>query len=114
LSINSKSPLQNSVQFVKGVGPKRAELLETIGVKSVGDLLYYFPRRYLDRSVITPIYQIKVNENTTVVGTVSAIQRIRGGRGKSRFIMTVSDETGSIQCIWFRGFHYIQKQVDYI
>jgi len=92
------------------VGPKRAELLETIGVKSVGDLLYYFPRRYLDRSVITPIYQIKVNENTTVVGTVSAIQRIRGGRGKSRFIMTVSDETGSIQCIWFRGFHYIQKQ----
>ena len=44
-----ENPLNQSVQYLKGVGPARAEALKAVGVKTVSDLLYYVPRRYLDR-----------------------------------------------------------------
>ncbi len=60
----------DSVQYVKGTGPVRAEALEEVGIRTVEDLLYYFPRRYLDRRNIMLISDLKIGEQATVLARV--------------------------------------------
>lgn len=98
----------SAVQYLSGVGPKRAEALATIGVKTVEDLLYYFPRRYLDRSTVMPISQVKVDQEVTVVGRV-VTKGVRKGRRRSYFELVVQDKTGIIKCRWFRGIRWIKN-----
>ena len=99
--------IDTPVQYVKGIGPKRAELLGRVGVETVEDLLYYLPRRYLDRSRIAKIRSLIVGEEVTVVGKILACG-VKRGRA-SRFVVTVGDDTGLLQCVWFRGLTYISK-----
>ena len=68
----TKPPLRpnDSVQYVKGIGPVRAEALEEVGIRTVEDLLYYFPRRYLDRRNIMLISDLKIGEQATVLARV--------------------------------------------
>ncbi|MFQ6674360.1 MAG: hypothetical protein ACE5GH_06205, partial [Fidelibacterota bacterium] len=61
-----ESRLDTPVQFVKGVGPKRAGALVDEGVETVRDLLYYFPRRHLDRTSVTPIRALEKDRVVTV------------------------------------------------
>ena len=70
---------ETEVQYVRGVGPARADALASVDVRTVHDLLYYFPRRYLDRSTISTISRLKVDQEATVVGRV-AVKGIRKGR----------------------------------
>ena len=58
--------LDSNVQYLKGVGPRRATALESVGIRSVYDLLNYLPRRYLDRSMIVPIGSLKANMEATI------------------------------------------------
>lgn len=99
------------VTYVKKVGPKRAEALEKIGVETFYDLVYHFPRRYLDRSTITPIAGLKFGETATVVGKILSQNLVRRGR-RSYFQILVSDDTGQFRCIWFNGIQYIRKVFD--
>ena len=99
--------LDTPVQFAKGIGPKRAELLRRVTVETVEDLLTYFPRRYLDRSRVTKIRHLRVGEEVTVVGKILSGEVKRGRR--KRFVLLVTDETGFIQCVWFHGISYISK-----
>jgi ATP-dependent DNA helicase RecG len=97
-----KKPSDIPVQFIKGVGPAKAKLLENLGILTVEDLLYLFPRRYEDRSKLTPIAQIKLGQWQTISGEVMA----RGGRQswwtkKHIFETAVGDESGRIFCVWF-------------
>jgi len=62
---------ETNIQYLKGVGPKRALLFNKLGIVSVRDLLYYPPRRYLDRSLIKNIRDIRVGDNVTLFGQVS-------------------------------------------
>ena len=106
-----------SVQFIKGIGPKKATALEKIGITTVYDLFLYVPRRYLDRSKVATIQQIRemrtpitsvtidVKQFVTVVGEVRSFRVVGGGR-KGRFVLVLADETGSMQCIWFGGVQY--------
>jgi ATP-dependent DNA helicase RecG len=116
-------PLTQSVQFLKGIGPRRAEALEKIGIKTVYDLLFHVPRRYLDRSMVVSISDLRklarglnpprsahapelnVSRDYTVVGEVRSFQVI-GYRSKARFVLVLGDETGSMQCVWFGGVKY--------
>jgi len=97
-----------AVQYVRGVGPARAEALKTVGVETLEDLLYYFPRRYLDRSTIVPINKLRVDQEATVVGRV-AVKGIKQGRRRKYFEMIVEDKTGTLTCRWFRGIGYIKN-----
>jgi ATP-dependent DNA helicase RecG len=110
--------LMEPVQFVKGIGPKKALALEQIGIRTVHDLLYYVPRRYLDRTTIMTIAGLKqttmsarsscdvdVRQDVTVVGEVRSFRVIGFGR-KARFVMVLADKTGSMQCVWFGGVQY--------
>lgn len=108
-SANTKKLTPDSlVQYLKGVGPKRAEALESFDVETVEDLLYFFPRRYLDRSTIVPINKLKVDQEATVVGKVMA-KGVRKGRRRSYFELVVEDKTGMLKCRWFRGVRWIKN-----
>ncbi|MFH1943941.1 MAG: ATP-dependent DNA helicase RecG [bacterium] len=93
--------LDTSVQYVKGIGPKRAELMKRVDVETIEDLLQYFPRRYLDRSRIAQIRSLRAGEEATIVGKVYSCEARRGRT--ERFIVIVGDGTGFIECVWFRG-----------
>ena len=64
------SPLDQPAQFLKGVGRKRAEQLERLGIHSARDLLYHIPRRYEDASTVAPIGSVQVGMDATVIGEV--------------------------------------------
>ena len=103
--------LRDEVRYLKGVGEKRADVLaDAAGVHTVRDLLHYYPRRYLDRSTVTPIQQLQENnEAVTVVGTVRSAS-IVPGRNKKRFELIIEDGSGGrMKAVWFRGIRWIRK-----
>ena len=98
---------ETSVQYVKGIGPKRADILGEQGVFTVKDLMHYYPRRYIDRSHVEQIQSLKPGQEVTVVGTVLATELRRGRR--SRFIVSIGDGSGLMQCVWFQGLSWVSR-----
>lgn len=101
------------LQYVKGVGPKRAEALNEYGIHSVHDLLFYFPRGYLDRSTIIPINELDrhiESENPVTVIAQVFRREVRYTRKKNKliFILTVKDETGFLTCVWFENARWFK------
>ncbi|MCJ7508363.1 MAG: ATP-dependent DNA helicase RecG [candidate division Zixibacteria bacterium] len=102
--------LDSPAQYLKGIGPKRAKVLASQEIRTVEDLLYYIPRKYLDRSTITPIGQLKVNSVATVVGRVIGYETKKGR--VARFQAVIEDKTGSLTLVWFRGINYITNMFE--
>lgn len=102
----------DELQFIKGIGPKRAEALIRNGIRSIIDLLYYLPFRYFDRTSvcrINSIHQFVTDEREiTVIGKIKNKTIIGSGRSK-RLIITLSDNSGSVDCVWFGGINFFQK-----
>ncbi|MCD6206328.1 MAG: ATP-dependent DNA helicase RecG [Candidatus Marinimicrobia bacterium] len=96
------------VTYVKGIGPRRAEALEKSGIHIFQDLLYHFPRRYLDRSTISPIASLKTGTEATIVGKVVSVSMVKTRR-RPYFQALISDDSGQMRCVWFNGAQYIQK-----
>jgi len=91
-----------SVQYAKGVGPKRAALLARLGVSTVEDALWYVPRRYEDRSSLLPIAQLVPGAGATVSGTVGRVRVNRIPRRRMTVLnVTIEDGTGALQCVYF-------------
>jgi ATP-dependent DNA helicase RecG len=88
------------IQFLKGVGPRRAEAFERIGVGTVEDLLYHAPHRYLDATTVTPIAQASVGTDVTVVGRVVSKAVVPTRRRLRIFRAVLRDDTGVIECAW--------------
>lgn len=102
--------IQTEVKFLPRIGPKRAEVLNEAGIFTLWDLLNYFPRRYLDRSHVSPIKNLKLHEAATVVGRVVNFALVKNRKGwGSRFRLILEDETGHIQLVWFQGAQYYEK-----
>ena len=97
----SRSRLLTSIQYVKGVGPKRALLFERLGVSTVKDLLYLAPRRYIDRGCIVPMNRVRVGALVTVAGTVLDVEFRTISRGRSLVKVLVGDGSGVVQAVWF-------------
>jgi ATP-dependent DNA helicase RecG len=103
--------LREDVRYLDGVGKKRAEVLASAaGVRTVRDLLRYYPRRYLDRQTVTPIRRLTEDgEAVTVVGEVQATGIIDGRKSK-RLEVRLKDGSGpSMTCVWFRGIWGLKK-----
>lgn len=94
------------IQSLKGVGPARSEALISIGITTVQDLLYFIPRRYIDRSTILTIQQLQVDMIATVIGRVTSVG-VRPGR-RSFLTLSLQDTTGNLTCTWFRGVHFLR------
>ncbi len=99
----AKTPnnLSSPVQFIKGVGPKKAELFAKLGVHTVEDLLYHFPTRYEDRSTIKTISQIEVGETAVVEASVQSVAAIPRRKGRRVFEVIFQDDTGILRASWF-------------
>jgi ATP-dependent DNA helicase RecG len=95
------------IEEVKGIGGKRGAVLKDVGIRTVRDLFYYLPRRYLDRSQILPINQLPVGQEVTLIGSVRQGQFIPGAR--PRFALVVEDDSDDVTCIWFQGGRYLQR-----
>jgi ATP-dependent DNA helicase RecG len=104
----STNPAEIDVKFLKGVGPKKAEALNEIGVTTIADLLQHFPRRYLDRSQLTPIAGVTIGSEVTVVGKVRTHGLLRAR--KKYYEVLITDGTGSLPLIWFGGIKYVENR----
>ncbi|MBN3037816.1 MAG: ATP-dependent DNA helicase RecG [Candidatus Omnitrophica bacterium] len=93
--------LKDSAQYVKGVGPQRFKILNRLGINTVGDLLYHFPRRYEDRRKFVPITKIEVGTYATVKGEILKTGLRRSKRGLSVFQIAIGDDSGIIEAVWF-------------
>jgi len=90
-----------SAQYIKGVGPDRVKLLRRLGIETIRDCLWYFPRRYEDRSNLRPISQLTLDEFQTIKAQVLTSSVFRTKRGITIFQLAVGDETGKLMCLWF-------------
>ena len=92
--------LDTSVQFLRGVGPRRAEAFARLGVRVAEDLLYHTPHRYLDATTVTPIGKASVGRDITVVGRVVS-KAIMPTRSRLRIFRAVlKDASGVVECAW--------------
>ena len=96
----SYSQLDRPVQFLKGVGPKRADAFVGLGVTTARELLYHIPRRYDDASTVEPIGRVEVGMDVSVVGRVRSKGVIPTRRGLRIFQAVLEDETGMITVAW--------------
>ncbi len=108
-----ESILTTDIKYLKGVGPKRAELFaEELGVFNISDLLRYYPYKYIDR---TKIYSIaEINSSQTHIQLRGRITSFRkeGAKYRQRLIATFSDTTGNIELVWFQGIKWAEKNYE--
>ena len=102
--------LTTPVQFLKGVGPARAETFAQLGVRTVGDLLEYFPRDWNFMPEPTKIGRIRPNETVAVIGVVESTD-YQSYRRQPLFEALVSDDTGVCRIVWFHG-GYLRDQLE--
>lgn len=103
--------LRAPVTAVPGVGPTQEERLHRLGIRTVRDLLFHFPREHHDYSKLHKIGQLEFGQVATVLGLIWEVENIRSGkRGLVRTCARISDETGAIRAIWFNQ-PYLLKQL---
>ena len=99
--------LDTSVSILSGVGSRRAEILVAHQIVYIRDLLYYFPRRHLDRTTVTPIRKLVRDESHSIIGQVETFGEKSTRRGKI-FQVIISDGTGLLILTWFNGVRYVK------
>lgn len=104
--------LNNTINYLKGVGPSRAELLrKELGINTMNDLLNFFPNRYIDRTQFYKINQLQQNSaEVQVIGKITSLRTVQQKRG-SRLVATFVDDTGTMELVWFRGVKWIKDAV---
>src|SRR5256884_3380912 len=102
--------LTSPVKFLKGVGPKRAEALQRLGVRTAGDLLYHVPHRYLDATTVTPLARAMVGQDVTCVGRVVSTGVLPTRRGLRVFRAVLKDDSGLLECAW-PGRPFLERQI---
>lgn len=103
--------LADLIQYVKGVGPKKKVELNRLGIKTVYDLLTYYPRTYEDQSVLTKIADLKAGCQATVAGVIVNVSDRQGGRrGMTIITALIGDGSGFLQITWFNQ-KYLKKQL---
>lgn len=105
---------KTSIEYLKGVGPQRAALLASeLGIRTFGDLLMHFPFRYEDRSEITPVAEVQSDAaHVQLKGQFSRVSESGIGR-KVRLTAHFSDDSGSIELVWFKGIKWIKPKLMY-
>src|SRR5690554_5893129 len=100
--------LQNPIDYLKGVGPNRADLLKKeLDIHTFQDLLNLFPNRYLDLTHYYKIAQLQpTNAEAQILGKVAHINTVTLGRG-SRLVATFRDDAGTMELVWFGGTKWL-------
>jgi len=107
--------LNSQIQYLKSIGPKKAEILASIGIETVNDLLYYFPSRYLDRTTILDstkalkFVATGYNNEITIIGKVVDSEEVNYGK-TSIYKVNFKDDKGFFECVWFKGIKYFRNR----
>ena len=103
------SILHTPIEFLKGVGPAKADLLKKeLGMYTWQDLIEHYPLRYVDRSQFYTISELHPElQNIQIKGKVVHVEEIGGGK-KSRLVARLRDDTGLVELVWFKGIKYIK------
>ena len=102
--------LSADITAIPGVGASVAARLHNLGIRTVRDLLFYFPREHRDYSKLVKIASIPFGEVTTTMGLIWEVKTAPTGSGRTRTIATITDESGKISVTWFNQ-PYLQKQL---
>lgn len=114
IAVNSaikRKNLETGVQFVKGIGPKLAGLLEKREIRSVEDLLYLLPLRYEDRRELTPIARLRPGQTAVFFGRVKSADTAITKGGRRVFEVVLGDDSGTITCKWFHANAVWMKRI---
>lgn len=101
--------IQENVQFLKGVGPKKASILKKLDIENIYDLITYYPRRYEDQQSTTPIAELNVGETVNIQGKIVALAEKNTRRGLKLLTIMLADNTGTIQLNFFNQA-YLKKK----
>ena len=103
--------LSQPAQFVRGVGPRRAEQLRKFGIAMVEDLLYHLPFRYEDRRRLSRVRDLRVGETASVVGEIAHLAERYVGRAQRRILEGVlRDDTGLLALTWYHQVAYFRSR----
>ncbi|HBS87632.1 MAG: ATP-dependent DNA helicase RecG [Bacteroidetes bacterium GWF2_38_335] len=111
--------LKDNIQFVSGVGPKKAELFQSeLGISTVEDLLWFFPFKYIDRTKFYKTREINTElSHIQVIGKIISFEE-SGQKFKKRLTAKFADETGSVELIWFQGLKWVKQtyktEIEYV
>lgn len=104
--------LQTSIAYLKGVGPARAELLITeLSIRTLQDLLNFFPNRYIDRTQFYKIHELEGNSSEVqLIGKITSLKTVEQKIG-SRLVASFSDGTDTMELVWFKGAKWIKSNL---
>ncbi len=104
--------LQTPIDYLKGVGPNRADLLKKeLGIHTFQDLIHLFPNRYIDRTKYYKINELQQsNADVQIFGKITHLKMVEQTKGK-RLVATFKDETGSMELVWFRGHKWVKESL---
>ena len=101
--------LNKDIQYVKGIGPKKASKLNKLGIFTINDLIYYFPRQYEDRNKLKKICQLEDKEKATIRAIISNIETSTPRKGLSITKLSVRDETGFAKLVFFNQDYIVKS-----
>lgn len=109
----SNSLLQTPIEYLKGVGPQRGELLrKELGIHRYEDLVNFYPNRYIDRTRYYKINELQKNDSEVqIIGKIIHIKTVEFGKTKKRLVATFVDETGEMELVWFQGHKWIRDSL---
>jgi len=104
--------LQTPVTYLKGVGPNRAEMLQSeLGITTYQDLINLFPNRYIDKTRYYKINELqRGNADVQLIGKIVHLKTVEQKKG-SRLVATFQDDTGEMELVWFRGQKWIRENI---
>lgn len=105
--------LSTPIEYLKGIGPERSKLIKNVlGISTVEDFLYFFPLRYLDKSKIYRVADLKEeNVEIQLKGRIYDLKEITYGRGQKRLSAKFRDETGALDLVWFQYSQWLKDQI---
>ncbi|WP_179377074.1 ATP-dependent DNA helicase RecG [Winogradskyella wichelsiae] len=104
--------LQTPIDYLKGVGPNRADLLRSeLGIQTYQDLINLFPNRYIDRTRYYKINELQRNNaEVQIIGKITGFKEVAQKRGK-RLVADFRDDTGTMELVWFRSQKWIRENL---
>jgi len=105
--------LETPIEYLKGVGPNRGVLLrKELGIHKYGDLLNFYPNRYIDRTRYYKINELQNNiAEVQIIGKIINIKTVEFGKNQKRLVATFVDETGQMELVWFQGHKWIRESL---
>lgn len=105
--------LETSIEYLKGVGPNRGTLLrKELGIQKYGDLLNFYPNRYIDRTRYYKINELQNNiAEVQIIGKIINIKTVEFGKNQKRLVATFVDDTGQMELVWFQGHKWIRESL---